>query len=72
MTHTARVKKGEGGEEEIDPGLITFLRFLDSEIRKTPELTRPFTVEDVRGVDELLAGAEVDPEEEMGGGFVLP
>jgi prlF antitoxin for toxin YhaV_toxin len=61
--------EADGGD---DPVLETFLSFLDRQMHEHPELIRPFTADDVEGLDDLLAGAEVDLDGRIDDDFVLP
>lgn len=63
-----------GVEEEQgdDPVLDAFLDFLDQQMKTRPDLVRPFTAGDVRGLDELLDGVEVDLDGELSDDFTLP
>lgn len=41
-------------------------------MRRHPELIRPLTAADIRGLDELLAGVVVNPDESLHETFTLP
>lgn len=69
---TAPVSPHDEDAEGADPVLEAFLSFLDQQMREHPEMIRPFTARDLKGVDELLEGVEVDPDEAIDDDFVLP
>lgn len=60
------------GEEDDDPVLDAFLGFLAKQMQDHPERIVPFSVADVEGVEELLAGVEYDPGERIDPAFELP
>lgn len=57
--------------EQDNVTLEAFLALVDREMQLHPERIRPFTARDVEGLDELLAGVDVDLEEDLGD-FMLP
>ncbi len=59
-------------DETQDPVFPVYLAFLQEQITRHPELLRPFTTEDVAGLDELLDGVEYDKEIALDEGFELP
>jgi hypothetical protein len=56
---------------EEDSVLAEFLEFLDRAMQADPSQLRPFTASDIEGLSELLAGVEVEPDEDLGD-FTLP
>ncbi len=60
------------GEEDGDPVFGAYLAFLGEQMVANPDLLRPFTTEDVAGLDELLEGVEYDKDEELDEEFELP
>jgi len=56
---------------EEDSMLADFLASLDRAMQDDPSQLRPFTASDVEGLSDLLAGVEVDPDEDLGD-FTLP
>ena len=59
-------------EERGDPVFGAYLAFLEAQMVANPDLLRPFTTEDVAGLDELLEGVEYDKEEVLDEEFELP
>ena len=59
-------------EVNQDPVFGAYLAFLEEQMVASPELLRPFTTEDVAGLDELLEGVEYDKEEALDEEFELP
>lgn len=59
-------------DDDADPLLEAFLAYLEDQARRQPHLIRPLTASDVRGLDELLAGVVVSPDEELDEDFTLP
>jgi hypothetical protein len=59
-------------EESGDPVFGAFLAFLEAQMVANPDLIRPFTTEDVAGLEELLEGVEYDKEEVLDEEFELP
>jgi len=61
-------------EEELneDPVFGAYLAFLEEQMVANPDLLRPFSTEDVAGLDELLEGVEYDKEEVLDEEFELP
>lgn len=60
------------GETEADPVLEAYLAFTENQMRRHQEHIRPFTTEDIRGLDVLLANVVVDRDEDLGDDFELP
>ncbi|WP_284352631.1 hypothetical protein [Roseisolibacter agri] len=60
--------------EGHDPVLAAYLGFLDGQLEARRDLLRPFTAEDMAGVDALLEGVEVDLDAPLEGAedFELP
>lgn len=59
--------------DENDPVLGAFLGFLERSMQEHPELVRPMTAGELAGLDELLEGVEVDPDEDLrDADYVLP
>ena len=54
-----------------DPTLDAFLAFLDDQMRRRPDRIRPRTRADVAGLDQLLAGVRVNPDDELPDDFEL-
>jgi hypothetical protein len=55
-----------------DPVFGAFLAFVEAQMVANPDLIRPFTTDDVAGLDELLEGVEYDKEEVLDEEFELP
>jgi hypothetical protein len=58
--------------ERGDPVFGAFLAFVEAQMVANPDLIRPFTTDDVAGLDELLEGVEYDKEEVLDEEFELP
>jgi len=48
------------------------LEMIDRHMREHPESVRPLSPDLLRRVDELVGHLEVDPDEDLGDGAVLP
>jgi hypothetical protein len=59
-------------EPEADPVFDAFLAFLAEQMRTHPDRIESFSQRDVDGLDELLAGVEYDPTEQLPEDFDLP
>lgn len=70
MLVSAQEQADTDKEEVESPVLDVFLAFLDEQMRARPGAITPFTQSDVAGLNELLAGVESDPDEDLGD-FVL-
>lgn len=57
---------------ESDPVVDAYLAFLAEQMRDHPGEIEALTLEDVAGLDELLAGVEYDPAEPLPDDFELP
>ena len=66
------VARAPGAEDEPDPVVEAYLAFVEQQMRAHPEHVRPFTPDDVRGLDRLLAKVVVDRNEDLGDDFTLP
>jgi hypothetical protein len=62
----------ENAPSEADPIFDAFLAFLAEQMRTHPEDIEALTRQDVESLDELLAGVEYDPAEEIPEEFELP
>jgi hypothetical protein len=61
-------------EDEVNPDPVfgAYLAFLEAQMVANPDLLRPFTTEDIAGLDELLEGVEYDKDEALDEDFELP
>jgi hypothetical protein len=66
-----RTRSREDAESE-DPVFGAYLAFLEEQMVANPNVMRPFTTEDVAGLEELLEGVEYDKEELLDEEFELP
>jgi hypothetical protein len=67
-----RAKAHAVTQETQDPVLDAFLGFLGHQMASRPDLLTGMTASDLREVDELVAGVEVDDDEEFGEDLELP
>ncbi len=70
LVTTAQMPDAE--DAEADPVLGAYLAYLEEQMRRHPELARPLTSADVRGLDELLEGVVAHPDDELDDDFTLP
>jgi len=59
-------------DPEADPVFEAFFAFLDQQMATQPSLITPFSAQDIAGVDALLEGVPVNPDEDLGDDFEMP
>lgn len=68
----ARRPADQETDQKTDPVFEAFFAFLDQQMATQPSLITPFSAQDIAGVDALLEGVPVNPDEDLGDDFEMP